>query len=547
MTCSKCGKEIADGSTVCPECGATLDEEVKETVAEETVTEEAPVEETKTEPEPATQEVVTEESAAETPLETVKHAFLGLSKNAKIAIAAVAVVLVVLLIACFSGGKDRYTLMEYGTGYYLEGPDEFLFNLEGDTVESDEMIYTVYHSADASLTAFLDFEDTLYVIGKKGIIKVNDDVDAVQVSFYGDTIAYVKDTDDYIGSLYLYNVSKGKSTLIDRDVYIDNFVLSPDGKSVAYIGGCEASIFSVEGDLYLSKKGKEGEKLYSNSVPLAITDGGKHVYYVKDKEKLYVDDERITSAVFGTYYFNVDNTELLYEKDGNTYYYTLKFESPVKLKGTSFRSLVAPADMAQQLTTSFYYNVATYGIDTFNESLINLSGDVYYVSDEGESVEKVGSMRSYQMTADGESLIFRESDGDLQYIKNIHKSLEAKQLGDDLEAESFSASKDLKKVYYLSDGELFYLKGDKGVRVADEADAYIYSDKYGVVYFICDEELFYATTKAKSKERVLGESVTGLMRLGDQIIFGFEDEDYMESICRISGKKKTEVLVREED
>lgn len=85
-----------------------------------------------------------------------------------------------------------------------------------------------------------------------------------------------------------------------------------------------------------------------------------------------------------------------------------------------------------------------------------------------------------------------------RFLKDKRKKEDAEKLGDDLDVDSFVASSDLKKIYYESDGEVFFLQDSKGVRMADEADTYIYSDKYDVLFFLCDDELFYVTTKAKS-------------------------------------------------
>lgn len=583
MICKKCGAEMGE-EKLCPSCGTPVEETaVEETVVEETVTEETITEEsvageaaaeaTTVEEAPAeqaseeavsVQEEVEEEEVSEKETtnssdeekKSIFERFKALSKNAQLGIVtgAVLVVVIIILIAC-SGGK-KYGFKEYGKGYYELASSNLMFNLDGTTVEADEYVRRVYNSADGSMTAFLDSENTLFVIDKKGkSTKVADDVDGVSVSMYGNTIAYVKDAEDYVGELLLYNVSKNKSTRIDKEAYSEILILSPDGKSVAYVGNCEVESgwFSnvMEGDLFLSKGGKSGEKLYSDSVPIAITNNGKNVFYVKDSEKLYMNDEKIASDITsGTFAFNKSNSELIYNKDGNSYYYTLKSKEAIKLKGERFYSLLTPESTIANSCTSDNFNIIGYGVDTFNETLVSLGGSVYYLSDKGENVERaISSISSFQMTNDGKSVLFLDYSGGLKYIKNITKSLVTEVIGEDLEADAFVASDDLDKVYYICDDELFYLNKGKGVRIADDVDAVVYSDKYGVVYFTSEEELFYAKTKAKSKERVMGEYVAGMEETGENIIFGYTDDDDSDefSVYTITGKSKTkEILTVEE-
>lgn len=567
MICKNCGAEIGEGK-FCPSCGTpveNVDEVVEETqpteeaTGETVVTEEAattaeavPVMDTTSNEEVADNKQVTSTEKMNNVFASVKEKFLALSKNVQIGIVAGALLIVIIIIiAACSGGGSRFQFQEYEGGNYQQASAYVLFNTEGVNVESDEIISDVYVSADGSTTAFCDSEGTLFIIGKKGPSKVADDVANAVISTCGNTIAYVKDADDYVGELFLYTVSKDKSVRIDKEVYAENLVLSPDGKSIAYVGNCEVEngwfSYEVTGDLFLSKKGNDGEKLYSDAIPVAITNNGKNVFYVKDSEKLYVNDEKIASDITsGTFAFNLNNTELIYNKDGNSYYYTLKMEDSIKLKGESFYSLLAPEDTIIKYMSADEYSVYTYGIDTFNKSVLSIGGSVYYMSEKGDSVERITSdLRSYKMTEDGESLLYVDYSGDLMYIKNVNKSLMADPLGDDLEADYFVTSDDLKKVYYVSDEELFYLNKDKGVRISDDVESVVYSDKYGVVYFTSEDELFYAKTKAKTKERVMGEYVVGVYEIGNEVLFEYAEDDdtYDYSYHKMTGKTKSEEIV----
>lgn len=492
------------------------------------------------------EETVQEEMMQE---ETTQEETSGAKKTTKKAVfllAAAAVVLLVAVLAALSlsPGKGGYTFMEAGSGYYIEAMDDTAFSMVGDTAKTGGRWWeSVYHSADGSLTVLLDDEQNLYVARKGGATKISGDVSVAAVSFYGDTVAYFKDVKNSVGMLYLYYVGSGTSVLVDKEAYTRNFVLSPDGKSVAYVGNYEVDSWygTAEWDLFLSTGGGRGEKLYSGGIPVAVMDGGKHIYYIKDDEKLYLDDERIANGVSKAFFFSRDNRELFYNKDGATYYYTAKLSEPVKVKSSSCYGLLMPQGVAEETRARHTCSIVTYGASSFDGVFANLGGDIFYISDRGEKAEKIGTVRSAKVSRDGKGILFLRN-GRLYYVKDAGKSPDAEELGSDLSVSSFVASSDLKKIYYESDGEIFFLQGDKGVRVADEADTYIYSEKYGVLFFICDEELFYATTKAKSKEKVMGERTMYMEGVGDEIIFAFRN-DRVSRVYKLTGKNKTELLI----
>lgn len=466
------------------------------------------------------------------------------------AAAVLLVAIIILAVLSLSSGKGDYIFVEAGSGYYIKGLDGLVFSMDGQIAKTNGEWDSVLISADGSLSALLDDEGNLYVRGKGVSTKVSGDVSVVAVSFYGDTVAYFKDVKNSVGMLYLYHVKSDDSDLIDKEAYTGNFVLSPDGKSVAYIGNCEIDEWygTVDGDIFLSTGGNNGEKLYSGGIPVAVTDGGNHVFYMKDDSKFYLDDERIANDVRTTFFFNRDNAELFYEKDGATYYYTVKQQESVKVKNSSCYGLLMPDNVAQKQQTWHDYQITMYGTSSLDGVFAEMDDSIFYLSNQGEDAEKIGSASDTKISEDGKGILFLKN-GSLYYIKDVGKSTEAKELGDDLEADSFVASSDLKKIYYQNDGEIFFLQDGKGVRVADEADIYIYSDKYKVLFFTCDEELFSATTKAKSKEKVMGgrsEQPWQIMFSGGEAILGFSD-DSVTRYYKTTGKDKAELLLEVEN
>lgn len=525
----------------------------EENKVEVTETAEAAVEAT-----PVTETVAEEVTAEAAPSEGKKELdlseiFAAVKKNVKwIAIAVVALILICIIGSCVSNSGSAFTLADQENVYYQKD-SETLVTLNGEEITVDEGISQMRTSADQSLTVVKDKESTLFVVDGTELVEVATEVVYYIISNYGDSIAYFEDYEEGVGTLHLYNVSKKKDTVIAEEAYVMDFVLSEDGKTVAFIGDCEVTggFFgfgsTVEGNVYVSKNGKEPEQVAKNAVPIAVTNGGKQVFYVKDGNKLYMNDEKISSDISSTVYFNKDYTEAIFAKEDSIQYFTVKMKEPVKVKKASFSGIYAPETMVSAVGPSGTYSRTTisYGIESFNEALWRLDyNEAYYVYDKGEETEKLSSYLSlYQMSTNGKSMLYQDG-GDLILIKDITKSREGERVAHGLySSNGFVASEDLKEIYYYNteDDELCYVKKGEGVRIADDAEEYVYSDKYGVIYFIEDDELFYATKTAKSVKDVCGEEVSSVYVLNGEVYFTHE-EDEVYSVNKMKNKAKYETI-----
>lgn len=517
----------------------------EENKVEVTETEEVKVEETPAEVPQAEDAPTTEKKEVD-----LKDMFAGVKKNIKwIVIAVVALILICIIGSCAANSGSAYTLENEKNTYYTKD-SETLVNLDGEEIEVDEGVSGITYSADKSLAVVKDGEGTLFVIDGTKLVEVDVEVNYFVISNYGDSIAYITDKEDGVGTLHLYNVSKNSSEEIADEVYAGDIVLSADGKSVAYITDCEVEegwfSSSVTGSVYVSKNGKEGKKVSGDAVPVAVTDGGKHVFYIKDGEKLYMDEEKLASGISSRIYFNDDYTELVFIEDDDTQYFTVKMKEPVKVKKGIFSGIYAPAKMVKaSRDTSNAYTVDTYGVESFDETLWRIDRyEAYYVYDKGEETEKVCSnLTQYQMSTNGKAILYQDG-GELLLIENIAKSREGERIAHGLyNSTGFVASEDLKDVYYYNaeDDELCYIKKGEGVRLADDADVFVYSDKYNVLYFIEDDELFYVTKTAKSKKDVCGEEVSSVFVINDEVYFTYEEDDVY-SIMKMTGKAKYETL-----
>ena len=509
---------------------------------QETKVEETKVEETKVE-------------TAETPVETTEEKagldIVGLvTKNLKwIVLAAVALILICIIASCASN-KDRYTRTEDLSNCYEQIDSDLLVTMNGKELSTEEDISSVRYSDDNSLTVVKTVDGVLYVVKKDKLVEVDEDIDSYIISTFGDSIAYMKDVEDYVGELFLFNVAKEEAVKVDSEAYEEYYTLSPDGKTIAYVGNCEIETDEwwgykefAGGDVFVSKNGKDAEKLYKDAVPVAISDNAKYVYYVEDfmeDGKLYVNGEKIVSDIDSVdgVFFNNDLSEMLYEADGDTKYYKAAKNTDVKVKSSGLYSVVVPSDTIFCDMNDAYY----VGIDTFNKTVLKLNAGYYYMYDKGEETEKVSSEASSMLVSeDGKSLLYVEDD-DLVYIKNVTKSREEDVIGENLDIRRLRASKDLKKIYFVDEDEelFFFKKNDKSVSIADDVTDIVYSDEFGGVYFIEDEELFYATKNEKSKKSI-AEDVTDVYKSGDKVLYTV-DEDDEEVTYIMTGKDKSKLF-----
>lgn len=519
----------------------------EEIVAEETVAEEVAAEET-------AEEVTVEAAPAEAEVTKEKKDVMATVKNniKWIAIGVVALLLICIIGSCVANSGSAFTLVNEKNNYFKKDA-ETLVTFGGEEIMVDEGISGYAYSADKSLTVVKDKEATLYVVDGTELVKVAEEVDYYVISNYGDSIAYITEKEEGVGTLHLYNVSKKSDAVIAQKVYAGDIVLSADGKSVAYLSDCEVEsdwlgfYANVKGNVYVSKNGKEGKQVAKDATPLAVTDGGKHVFYIKDGEKLYMDEKKLDSNISSRVYFNQDYTEIVYNKDENTQYFRVKMKEPVKVKKGTFSGIYAPEKMvvASALTSNSAFATESFGVDTFNEKLWCIDySEAYFVSDKGEETEKLSSyLRQYQMSDNGKSMLYQDG-GELILISDLANSRDGERVAFGLyNVENFSASDDLEEIYYYNyeEDELCYNKKGEGVHLADDAETFLYSDKYGVVYYIEDDELFYAGKTAKSKKIVCGEEVTSVFELNGNVYFTFVEDDVY-SVMKMKSKGKYETV-----
>lgn len=509
MLCTKCGKEIENGVIFCPYCGEKQDmAAVAEQVKKEKESLEQEILESGKEAEAATPvqiPVANEEVPAEKSKKKKKWLFIPV-----VIIFVALVALVISLINSLSSDKnDKY--VENALDAMRIDDRYFLWNEQGEYVEIEDAIYDYKFSGDHSVMAYLidlGVKDLYYIDENMEPEYVAENVASYAVSYNGEYILYIDNLNDEgtAGDLYLYCIENGKVTEIDTDVYPDYYVLSPNGKNVAYVKDYEGVI---DNTLYLAGIKMDPEKIDKDgSYPVAVKDNGKGVYYVTANSRLYFyndnDAEKIASDLLGTIYVNKDMTELIFNANEKTYFYSEKMEDPVKICSHYFEGVIVPENIVQK---NEGVGTRVVGKDTFENSVIMTEGGLYWFEKkETDGYKIVSSYDDCQLAADEKSLIFLD-DGELYKVEKFGEDMDKNLLFDEEYVDEFFANDNLSKVYVVIGEELHYVKKENKTelitdKLYDTFFSIIYDDKEEKIFFIEEGDLFAAKTNEKSKEKV---------------------------------------------
>lgn len=533
MFCNQCGKQLSDDAMFCPDCGAKQDPLVRSAAA-------------------ASQGTAPAAVPGAVPVWKEKKGFPFKVVVPLAGIVVLAVVLLVVVLSLTGGGikADRYTSDDM-VGYLWGSSGLSFFNMQGESYEQKNIDYYGFNaveSADMSVIAYTvrknDDYDLYYITSDLEPVLVEEDVYfSIRLSYNGAYIAYLKDVeDDTAGDLYLYSIKDNKSTLIDSEVYPYLFCLSPGGTAVAYLREFEDM---DDNELYIGGIKIDSKKVDKDgSLPVAVRDNGKEMYYVTDNNKLYLyngkESVKLASDVSNrSFYFNRDASQMLYIKNGKTYYYELKMEEPVKVAGAVIYDIALPMDVVTYDGTNF--NTHFVGLATLKGCVMETDSALYWLNDQGTDTVRIASTDTYQLSADGKSILYQQNGKGLYRISKFGEEMNPKVVYNDEHIDYFVASADLSKVYVIIDDELHYVKGEKKTEritndLADEYDVVAYNDNMDKIFFIERDTLCYAGTTAKSKTDV-ADDVDYVAWVPEGIVYTVIDGD--EVIFYYMGNKET--------
>ena len=373
----------------------------------------------------------------------------------------------------------------------------------------------------------------------------------------GNGVLYLTDFDNRkaIATLYLYDTSSKKSTLIDEDAMytgrygMSMFSISPNGKSLSYVSGFDIETEEFTG--YIVVDGKAREKLGDKTYAVAISDGGKHLYYAKVSRdglssSLYVKSGRSDNRLMSDW----NNTNIMLNRDysqaiidgGDKSYLSRGGLERERIDGSTIRGLILPRG-SQSGGNSTHTTV--YGFRSFTNNVIrNDDGLAYF--DSSLQVSRISSTSNNASSAmisnDGRTLLYISNNGHLSSIDPTKPDSERTEIGRDV--QQFVASSNAKTIYYINDDdELMCVRGDSQVKVSDDVYSSILAMPYkgGSVFFLVDfsekrssGELYFSNNGGRKSKIPGGDEVIRVWISASNVFFRTIDD----AVYRSSGNEK---------
>lgn len=560
MFCDQCGAELPDDSVFCPKCGAKqtpVDSEANNVAGEA-----APGAASTTSAVNAAGAMNTAANAAGTAGNAAGTAnntagngtcnapanMINVSNGAPAAeppkkkkgfpfvpviLIGILLVAVIVVVAIFLPKGKTKDGIEFSEKSLMYNGYSF-FTTDGKELEVNNVDSLAYNY-DNSVVAYLTTDDTLYVIDSELTpVEIENDVLNMEVSYSGSSIAYTVGDDYAATTLYVYNVKKDNSVKIDTNVYAYNYLVSPNGKQVAYLKDYEGN---SDNTLYVAAVGKDGKKVDKDGcIPLAIGDNGKSFFYTDNSDssnvKLYwyngKDAEKISRDVSGSYYFNNSVSEILFTKSGNTYFYRIGMDEPSKVASDALSGVwnYEFETTAQDYTFGNQSSAALVNRSKLTEWVFATDSDICYLNKDGKDSAKLcdaDGISKITVAQNGKSLIYLK-DGKLYKITKFGADREETELYEgDVYINGYVASKDLSDIYVVSDeAELYYCKSKKKlVKIsndfADKNDM-AYNEAAKTIFYIEDGNLYSSGKNGKKKELV-AESVTDVVNYANGILY----------------------------
>jgi len=555
LKCILCGHENEGTPKFCGKCGTKLDPPPESAPAPEVKPQQAvPA------PKPAETREVPESPAYQAPEKTCdqpenQEPGFGLPspKVLKIAIPAVIAVVIIAVVAVFasggSGGGKRADLAIFSNDEktFIIAPNGKVNTVAGEMSDYEQ-------SMDGNKAAFIiDYDDEggdlYYVSGSGKPVKVKSGVFDVYISDSGGGIAYTTDIDGSLATLNLYNAKTKKSAVIDKNMRRGIApVLSPDGKSVFYKRDDDEE---YDGLTCISINGAKSEKFASETTPIAVSNGGKYIYYTKKKDSgeslclkkgLKGGEIKLGNTNGYNFYLNKDYTEIVFGNEGKGY---------ISVKGGEKISIgdeVYGAIVPNYLLPKYNGSAAVYGFPTFKDRALS-TGSGGAVVLKGGKYEKNSIIKSGSgavVTDDGKWIYYLD-DGSLKRASvtkpdsdriTVVKSKNLKN--------GFAVTKDGKQVYYVNPDDELYLKSATDEGDGKKVDADVYSQYLqiagsGRVFYFKDYsggtgELFSASGSKKSG--IIKSDVSMFLAGSSSVFYLIETDDYVYDVYWSNGGTK---------
>jgi len=490
---------------------------------------------------------------------------LPIKKILTIAVPIIVLVIIAIIVvpmigkSSSSGISNNIYFIDDSGETLVSGNNNAKFSITG-TMDSSQA--SLDGSKAIVLTALRNTGGALWFVTPSGATHIADGVYSYLISDTGNGVAYYTDYDvrNSMATLHLYDTTNKKSRIITESAMffgddMSGVTLSPNGKSIGYIGNFTGIVQDFTG--YISIDGKEPEELGSATFAVAISDGGKYIYYIKMLENtrngsLHVrssrNEYRLISATDSiSILLNKDYSEVVfnvYSEDSRTFISKNGGERD-RIAGASIQSLITPRGTQIKSYFNSGVSLTIYGIRSFSGFMaITDEGLSYY---DGKLVAKPISNSSYYpgtatISSDGKTLHFINNTKRLTTLDPTAANPERRDIDKDI--KSFIASDDGKTVYYVNEYNELYFAGSSGapVKIADEVSATSLALSFSSnrLFFLMDYmpsrggELYYSTNGAKRAKVSGADEIMSVWSTPTNVYFITRDRE----LYRSNGNEK---------
>lgn len=500
MYCTQCGARVAEGKKFCTNCGARMEETLP-----------------------------TASERKEKPVKRVGKIRLLFG------------IIGILLFLIVSGsiiwklgyGKDGWTAKQgYEKDLNVYNYKDVFYNARGEVLKVDNGIYDFSSSVTGAKIVYQDeYGGVFRLENKDGTTlkrtSVDEESSSCKIAYSGTAVAWLYGTQDGKGTLKVSFDEESETQILNDNVLSNAYVFSPDGKSILYLGDYEDAEHNV---LYKSDcTNGDTEKIDVNvKAPVALSENGKGIYYIKNDDKLYYTDGTNSQCLsengirwfFGNIYFNRSCTEALFlDYEGDLIIFTEKDRNVRVLKRQQTLVLSVDADWYHE----YLQNIpSVYHVD-----IDNFGGCVVFgVEREGEEGEYCWidprTEELVPVTVNGENVESGYSVDDDTFMAAKDGNVYLIPLGEEGGAECVYDGGDIKyicenwnekEIFIITESNVKYYKNseEKAVIPLEDGSSCIYNFCIKKILYLTENgELYTWDPRAEEPFKLVDKNVTSL-------------------------------------
>ena len=483
---------------------------------------------------------------------------LPLKKILMIAIPVVVVIIAAIIVIPLLVGPSSNTVSD-SLIFFSDRDQVIVSGNNNNSFTLDGAYRSVQRSIDGSKAAVLtdyqsDSGGTLWFVTTRNSVKIADDVLAFVLADSGNGVAFLTDHDtrNDVATLYLHNTSNGRSTLITQEAMyfghgeIEGIAISPNGRTVTFISDFDERDNEFFG--YIKDGNRAPERLGRNEFAIAVSNGGRHLYYVRVTEdgdmSLHVRSGRNEQRLIGDMgwgirlMLNRDYSQVIFNHDGRANISRNGGERE-RIGNQAIRSILVPQGTQVRSVPGNAVSTTVYGLRSLTPSVVVTEDGLVHVNNRMET-NRVSSSSDYPFSAvisnNGRTLLFINNNNHLSTIDPTRPGAERREVGRNV--RSFVACSDARTVYFVNeDQELFHVRGTGNPsKVSDDVASFSLEMQWGSrrAFFIVDHgsrggELFASNNGGRRSRVAGGDDVVGIMVTATSVFYANNDDEVFRS------------------